>query len=375
MSREPSYFENSGMPVLAPSAGRVRHAHEPWLGSFSTRPAQAAERQPGSMPAASAPEAAEEIVAAYAENGQSQPGTRVADAPTASTQINELPAAPSLLQRATASSTAVQSGGATPSGVQAGFAANRAETPHAAIGSALTPSLLPDRPPVPVANPHLMPASDGAMNAAGGSESFITSPIGIAGAPPKEAEGAAVSMPKVLVQKHITIQTEVSAMAGGEGVAAFSPAANAAGPFFAAVNSPLPMMTAADTASLFLPQEDFAATPAMPQTASARPGAARMEMGANDISGMPAMPQAMPTGQPRNEVSQQALLERLSYRPAPRQEAGGRRVHIGNLHITVQRPAMAAAAPPSSVSSAPAQPAAAPQTFFNPWERHNPAFD
>ena len=375
MSREPSYFENSGMPVLAPSAGRVRHAHEPWLGSFSTRPVQAAERQP-SMPAAPAPEAGEEIAAAYAENGESQPGTRVADAQTASTQINKPPAAPSLLQRATADSTAVQSGGGTPSGVQAGFAANPAGTPHAALSAALTPSLLPDGPPVPVSNPQLMPASHGTTNAAGGSEAAITSPVGIAGTPRKEAEGVAVPMPKVLVQKHITIQTEVSAMAGGEGVAAFSPAGNTAGPFFDAVNSSQPMMTAAvDTASLFMPPEDFAAMSAMTQAASALPGAARMEMGANHVSGMPAIPQAMPTGQPRSEVSQQALLERLNYRPAPQQEAGGRRVHIGNLHITVQRPAMAAAAPPSSVSSAQAQPAAAPQTFFNPWERHNPAFD
>jgi hypothetical protein len=80
---------------------------------------------------------------------------------------------------------------------------------------------------------------------------------------------------------------------------------------------------------------------------------------------------------PQSDTSQQALLDRLNDRAAPPQHAGAnRRVHIGNLRITVQRPAMAAAQTPSSAPlPQPQAAAAAGQTLFNPWERHYMAFD
>ena len=103
-----------------------------------------------------------------------------------------------------------------------------------------------------------------------------------------------------------------------------------------------------------------------------------MGAGAGNILIGNARQPAMPEIQPQVDRSQRALLERLNDRASPQQQAGvGRRVHIGNLRITVQRPAMAAAqTPPSAPSAQPQQaPAAAGQPLFNPWERHYMAFD
>ncbi len=71
------------------------------------------------------------------------------------------------------------------------------------------------------------------------------------------------------------------------------------------------------------------------------------------------------------------VLEKLSSSgsPAPAAAAAGRRVHIGKLHITVQRPA--GEAQPQQAQVAEAQHASQPggQVFFDPWERHYSSFD
>jgi hypothetical protein len=71
------------------------------------------------------------------------------------------------------------------------------------------------------------------------------------------------------------------------------------------------------------------------------------------------------------------VLEKLSSggSQAPPAAASGRRVHIGKLHITVQRPA--GEVQPQQVPIADAQHASQPtgQSFFDPWERHYSSFD
>ena len=68
-------------------------------------------------------------------------------------------------------------------------------------------------------------------------------------------------------------------------------------------------------------------------------------------------------------LNQQSLPE--ATRPSPK------RVHIGNLHITVQRPAANSGvqAAPSQTPAPAAQPAASSQVFMNPWDRMYTVFD
>ncbi len=195
-------------------------------------------------------------------------------------------------------------------------------------------------------------------------------------------QGTAVSalQPQVLVQKHITVQTETLSMSAGLGMMMPSQS----DPVFATsekMKSLTAMNSAAgtETESVFTPGESFA-VPVIPQIMSLQFEAARTPMGAGNATGSHAASPVISASQPQGEKSQQALLDRLNSRPAPQQEnSGGRRLHIGNLQITVQRPAIAPAQTQPSLSatqpSTQTQPAAAPQTFFNPWERHHMAFD
>ena len=177
---------------------------------------------------------------------------------------------------------------------------------------------------------------------------------------------------RVLVQKHITVQTEVSSMSAA--AAAMPLPGGAVLPGIEAMESPMSLAAIMETGSVFLPDETFAATTIVPQATPTRFESARVEMGVG-MTGVQAMPPVTPENQPHGERSQQSLLDRLNSRPdVQQQESGGRRVHIGNLHITVQRPAIAQA-PPFAPSAQPQSAAAAPQTFFNPWERLHTAFD
>ena len=72
------------------------------------------------------------------------------------------------------------------------------------------------------------------------------------------------------------------------------------------------------------------------------------------------------------------VLEKLSVgaSPAPAAPRPGRQVHIGKLHITVQRPAVAAPQqPPSPVVEAQHTSQTPRHAFLNPWERHYSSFD
>ena len=239
------------------------------------------------------------------------------------------------------------------------------------------PSMIPGDPTMTAALPGSIPASGREMQPAGGREDGIGNPAIRAGASHEDAAAPALA-PRVLVQKHITIQTAVSSIsAQSEGTAPLP--GGAVLPLIEALQSPMsisvtPGTAATETGSIFVPGETFTTT--APQAAPSRFDAVRVEMGTGNTASATAVPPVVPTSQPPSERSQQALFDRLNHRPAQQPEGGGRRVHIGNLHITVHRPAMAAQAPPSAPSAhPPQQQAAAPQTLFNPWERHNVAFD
>ena len=81
---------------------------------------------------------------------------------------------------------------------------------------------------------------------------------------------------------------------------------------------------------------------------------------------------AAPENKPSVTAGQQELLERLG-----QHEVSPKRVHIGNLHIKVQRagaPTTAQVAAPQQ--NGPSQEATmALQTFINPWDRHWTVFD
>jgi hypothetical protein len=183
--------------------------------------------------------------------------------------------------------------------------------------------------------------------------------------------------PRVLVQKHLTIQTEISSMSTASGPGGPSLPGEAIMPLMAAMGPPISLAGEAGTqpGRTLTSNDSFSAAAVIPAAVPVR--FARTPMGAGNIP-TGNIQSAMPETQPRSDRSERALLERLNDRASRQQQAGvGRRVHIGNLRITVQRPAMAAAqTPPSAPSAQPQQaPAAAGQPLFNPWERHYMAFD
>jgi hypothetical protein len=91
-----------------------------------------------------------------------------------------------------------------------------------------------------------------------------------------------------------------------------------------------------------------------------------------------SLPQVLAQGTSRLTAIRN-VLEKLNAE-APRstnaQAEPGRRVHIGKLHITVQRPGGGAVqSPASQPPEAHPAPQPAQQVFFNPWERRYTSFD
>jgi hypothetical protein len=379
MSREKSYLEHSGMPMQAtPNAGRVRRAQGPWPSTFSARLAQPAEQKHAGMAAVRMPGFTDEITEMDVEGVKTQrSGDQQHDALR---DVSESLADPGLLQRASAANSAgAQSGSANPALAQSALSADAPQNStssltSAAMGPAANSAALPESPamnagsePMPASGMETRPASEYSINKQ--KDAFAK----------QERTDASELQPQVLVQKHITVQTEVSSMSAGPGM--MTPLQS--GPVFATNEKMKSLMAmnsvaGAETASVFALGESFA-VPVVPQITSLQFEAARTPMGAGNAMGGHAASPVISASQPQGEKSQQALLDRLNSRPAQQQEnSGGRRLHIGNLQITVQRPAVAPAQTQPSLSSAQAatqtQPAA-PQTFFNPWERHHMAFD
>jgi hypothetical protein len=374
MSQEKSYLEHSGMPIQAtPNAGRVRRAQGPWPSTFSARPVQTVEQKQSGLAAVTMPgfngEVAEMDEVSKTRHSREQH-------PDALGTVNESLVEPSLLL-----------GSANPaiaqSALSAGAPQNSASSfTSAAMGPAVNLEALAASPAMNVGSsepPSVSGMETGsAEHSKNKQEDAFANPVASRSAV-QEGTAASALQPQVLVQKHISVQTETLSMSAGPGMVMPSQS----GSVFATsekMESHMAMNSAASTEneSVFAPGESFA-VPVIPRTTSFQFEALRTPMGAGNAMGGQATAPVMPAPQPHGEKSQQALLDRLNSRPAPPQEnSGGRRLHIGNLQITVQRPAVAPAQTQPFLSST--QPStqtqpAAPQTFFNPWERHHMAFD
>jgi hypothetical protein len=388
MSQEKSYLDHSGIPMQAtPNAGRVRRAQGPWPSTFSARPAQPGEQKHAGTTAVAMPGFTDEI-AEMDEVSKTRHSRE--QHPDALGTVNESLVEPTLLQRASgASSIGAQSGSANSAIAQSALSAGAPQNStssftSAAMGPGVNPPTLSASPVMNVGSsePRLangMETGSASEYSTNKQEDGFANPVTSRSAVQEGAVPSALQ-PQVLVQKHITVQTEFSPMSAGPGMVMPSQSR----PVFATsekMESHMAMNSAASTEneSVFAPGGSFA-VPAIPQTTSFQFEALHTPMGAGNAMGGQATAPVMPATQPHGEKSQQALLDRLNSRPAPQQEnSGGRRLHIGNLQITVQRPAVAPAQTQPSLSSTQpstqTQPAAAPQTFFNPWERHHMAFD
>jgi hypothetical protein len=362
MSREPSYFEHNGMPLHAsPNAGRMRQMQEPWLGLFTTHRAQSAEQRPSGAPGMVMPVPSNEVTDLHGEAEGS-----------AQLPANEMSAAPSLVQRAATGTTGVPSTSVNQSSnqQQQHTSAVQLNQPNIAVSSPL------GQPSVPV---NAEPANRAEIKSVGGPEGESANLATGGNSLRNDFSDAVPLPPRVLVQKHLTIQTEISSMSAASGPATTSLPGGVM-PFVAAMESPiLPAgEVGTEQSETLTSRESFSAAAVLPAAVPVRSARTPMGAGAGNILIGNARQPAMPEIQPQVDRSQRALLERLNDRASPQQQAGvGRRVHIGNLRITVQRPAMAAAqTPPSAPSAQPQQaPAAAGQPLFNPWERHYMAFD
>lgn len=361
MSRERSYFEHNGMPLqAAANAGRVRHTQEPWLGSFTAHRAQPAEQQRSGTGGVVMPEPSNEVIGMNDEAGQSP--------------ASEMPAAPSLLQRAATGTAGVPPTSVTQSINQQQPQFTSAAQPNEPNTGISAPM---GQPGIPVNVRHAEPAHGTEIKTAGepegASANLVTGGAGL----PGDVSDSAPSLPRVLVQKHFTIQTEISSVSAAGEPATMSLPDGALSPLVAAMGSPISMAGAAgtETGETLMSSESFSAAAILPPAVPVRE-ARLVHMGSGNLPNENIKPLAMPESQPQSGRSQKALLDRLNDRAAPQQqERGGRRVHIGNLRITVQRPAIAGAPAPASAPSAQPQAAAAGQTLFNPWERHYMAFD
>jgi hypothetical protein len=361
MSRERSYFEHNGMPLYAsPKAGRLRHMQEQWLGLFTAHPAQPAEQQPLSTTGVVMPEPSNDVTGM---NGEAEGSAQLS--------ASELPAAPSLLQRAATDTTGVPSTSVTQSTNQQQFtSAAQPNQPNAAVSSAMR------QPAIPVNVRHVEPAHGAELKSSGGPEGESANLLTGGASLPGDAPDAVPLSPRVLVQKHLTIQTEISSMSAASGPAATSLPGGVIVPLTAPMGPSIsPAGEAGEEPGETLTSNESFSAAVIPAAVPVR--FARTPMGASNIPIGNIRQASMPESQPQNDRSQQALLDRLNDRAAPPQHAGGnRRVHIGNLRITVQRPAMAAAQTPSSAPLPQPQAATdAGQTLFNPWERHYMAFD
>lgn len=376
MSAERSYLEHNGMPLQnSPNAGRVRHGHAdaPWLRTFGAHSPQATEQKSLRMPGSAMPEP--ELL----EDGALAEGTGTPRVGAGMGVVAAEPAAaPNLLQRATTAggvSTAAAGAVSAPTVASAAQTSAQPVATHAAVGApmGIVPTTAPESASMPGRVSTPMATGGVEMKPGAGRDDVTSTPVST-GAPGAEMVPAA---PRVVVQKHITIQTEISAMAGGEEAmpVAGVPASAAVSPMATAMTMEGPAMM--ESGGVALPVESFAALD-FPMPAATRFETVRVEMGAGNVAAGKAAPPAAAAGQAQGERSQQELLQRLSqtHKPAQPQESSGRRVHIGNLQITVQRPAMPAAQTPASAPSAqPQSAAAASPTYFNPWERLHTAFD
>lgn len=347
------------MPLhAAPNPGHVRRLQEPWLGSFTTHVSPTEQKTLGTAGVAM-PNFAEEVTGMNdeAEGGAPQ---SLSQAPRSTEEK---------------STAAIQLGAdpLPPHGISAATANAHLGAPDDPVNPPIERSILP------VIHPGLLqskPASGTETKSAVGMEvdtpNRVTESVGA-----RTVASDATSLPtSVPVQKPVTVQTEISSLPMPAEFTTALPGKPLL-PLIGAMGEPLSMAIAAATENSGTLMPDETAAALFPASVPVHFEAARVPMGGGDSSSGTTAPVAVAESQPQSYGSQQALLDRLNDRAASlhQQSSGGRRVHIGNLRITVQRPAMEATqTPPSALS---AQPQAAPPApiLFNPWERLYTAFD
>ena len=373
MNRERSFFEHKGMPLTAvENAGRVQETHAPWLQSFTRRPAvDAAEGK--RFP---------DLSALSLDSSQAEdtfpPGDAASEA-KAGGRSNAAPAEPDVMLRRSVAGSAAS----TPAPVNPQGAGSRSSTmPGSAKGNAEIIAMgraqdaragrLDPLWKEPGVSP-LEVLSGNRQRTPGAGENATTLPAmaGPGGSP--ASSGNDSRQPDTTIQKDVTIHATLSPVghAAGDSTAAASSNVQV-------VESPMSLHGAGARESLTDSLRQIQLEAATEQSQERRAGVAQIEPVRMEMSGSASMQVGVRVVMPAparadNNRSQQELLERFN-QEAPHQQPGGRRVHIRNLHITVQK----AATPQPQPAPTPTQPqpaAAAPQSFFNPWERHLSAFD
>jgi hypothetical protein len=358
MSRERSYFEHNGMPLhAAPNSGHVRRLQEPWLGSFTTHVSPTEQKTSGTA-GVTMPNFAEEvaIMNEEAEGSAPQSSSRAQrsteEKPTAAIQLGADPLPPHDISAAASDAHSAQDNPVNPAIEQS-------------ILPVIHPGLLQSKP---TNGTDIKPA----VRMEADTPNRVTESVGA-----RTVASDAPSLPaSVPVQKPVTVQTEISSLPMPVEFTTALPGKPFL-PLIGAMGAPLSVAVAAATENSGTLMPDETAAALFPASVPVHFEAARVPMGGGDSSPGTTAPVAAPESQPQSYGSQQALLDRLNDRAASlhQQSGGGRRVHIGNLRITVQRPAMEATQTPPSAPSA--QPQAAPPApiLFNPWERLYTAFD
>lgn len=371
MNRERSFFEHKGMPLTAvENAGRVRETPAPWLQSFTRRPAVDAEerkRFPDS-PALSLDSSLTE---------DTFPPGDAASEVKAGGRSNAPPAEPDVMLRRSVAGSAAS----TPAPVNpAGAGSRSSTTPGPARGNAEISVMgragdaHAGRLDPPWKEPGVSPLEvlpgDRQRPLGVGENAMPLPAMAGAGASPASS-GNDSRQPDISIQKRVTIHATLPPFGHAAGD---SPAAALSN--VQVVKSPmsLPWADASESRADSLRQNPFEA--ATEQSQERRAGGTQIEPVRMEMSGSTSLQVGVRVVMPapakaHTNRSQQELLERFNQR-APQQQPGGRRVHIRNLHITVQK---AATPQPQPAPTQPQPAAAAPQSFFNPWERHLSAFD
>lgn len=351
------------MPLhAAPNPGRGQSLQEPWLGSFTTHVAPTEQKTSGTAGVAM-PELAQEVA------GMSDEAEGGAQSFTPKTPLAQKSAEGKF-------TAAIQAGTdpLLPHGTSAAGADAHSDAPDE-HGSATI-----ELPTLPVIHSDLFqskPASTEAKPAVG-MEADTPNGLTESADARTVARDATPLLPSVLVQKPVTVQTEISSLLmPAESTTAFPGMPPL--PLVVAMGAPLSMAVAAATKNggTLMPDETAAVVALFSASAPVHFEAARVPMGGVNGSAGTTAPVAAPESRSQSYRSQQALLDQLNDHAASlhQQSGGGRRVHIGNLRITVQRPAMEATQTPPSAPSAQPQAATAAPILFNPWERLYTAFD
>jgi hypothetical protein len=352
MSRERSCFEHKGMPLAAETAGHMRAASAPWLQSFGVRPVPG----PDPMKALAAAPVNEPEPQMFDYQHEFELGH---SRPNVDGGRSETGTAPGL-QRSTSANPSSFTGhsGSAVAGQRPASTSTMGGTKDGSPKASFS-----------VPNTATAPLSEALAQSSG-------LPVGIDAAIPEmrpeteSARGIDSGQPHVTVQKHVSIQQVVSPVFIGQPAGA-GPSTSASHtqpgelPFASVTSREFHIESVAHTAT---GTSVAKSSPELEPVAATRTG----QMGGGTLMQGPVMMPSI-SRSPKSHSHGNDLLERLNQHNP--QHEGGKRVHIRNLHVTVQKAAASQQQQPAQGAQQQAAPAAVPQTFFNPWERHYSAFD